>query len=144
MSDTETPGAVQDLPEAKETAPEGAPVEEAAPEAGPVFGVKAPLAAPAVPTPPLPGSVVMYYEGDADWPFGGNDGISARGWTGTGGTRWHPAVVMSSNSASVLNLKVMLTAQEHVVRWAVLRLPTPALTPPTRPAGSGWAPPPAA
>ena len=71
------------------------------------------------PRKPHLGETVIYYQGDYDCIF---DRPNAR-WTGTNGTRFHPAIITRVWSDTCVNLIVLVDATGPIVICSVSQLP---------------------
>lgn len=66
------------------------------------------------------GRIVHYYQGDYEAPANFPDN---RAWSGTNGTRWHPAMITHVHTNDCVNLMVFFDAGGAVPKTSMCRLP---------------------
>lgn len=83
---------------------------------------------------PSIGRIVHYYQGDYEAPHGN---MQDERWTGTNGTRFHPAIITRVFTDDCVNLQVFFDAQAPGARSSVMRIPDEMLNG-MHIASSGW------
>ena len=83
---------------------------------------------------PSIGRIVRYYEGDAEAPLGQQN----RYWSGTNGTRYHPAIITRVWSDDCVNLTIFLDHNGVVMRSSAVRLPDEVFADDVHCSNSGW------
>jgi len=82
------------------------------------------------------GRIVHYYQGDYEMPKGMiGEGHS---WSGTNGTRFHPAMITRVWSDECVNLIVFMDAQGPIVRTSMTLLPDAVFAEGVHCTNSGW------
>lgn len=88
---------------------------------------------------PSIGRIVHYYQGDNEAPaYFEEAGVTKKLWTGTNGTRVHPAVITRVWSDTCVNLFVFLDAKGLEVRASATHLPNEVFAPGMHCENSGW------
>lgn len=83
------------------------------------------------------GRIVHYYQGDYEAPHHFNE-VDKAAWTGTNGTRFHPAIITHVWSDDCVNLQVFFDAQGVVVKTSMTRLPDEVFAEGLHCTNSGW------
>ena len=81
------------------------------------------------------GRIVLYYEGDHEAP---SDFRDKSKWTGTNGTRFHPAVITRVWTDDCVNLHVLLDANPSTGRCSSMRLPDEVFADGVHCQNGGW------
>lgn len=88
---------------------------------------------------PSVGRIVHYYQGDYECPVGTFSGPPAnQHWTGTNGTRTHPAIVTRVWSDGCVNLIVFYDAEGPTVKTSACYLPDEVFIDGVHCTNSGW------
>lgn len=81
------------------------------------------------------GRIVHYYQGDHEAPKGRDQDAN---WTGTNGSRLHPAIITRVWSDTCVNLQVFFDATGPLVKTSMTMLPDEVFAPGVHCSNSGW------